>query len=269
MTKPIKSFLSIFLLGIALPETTNAAAIVVPNFSFEQPDIAENTFPSGVDDWTLSGNGNGGIFDAGNDSFSGTDGDNAPLPGSADGGQSAYVSLDGTLSPAAEAHLTTNGSLATVEDNTTYSLTIALGRSFDYPPFETTIALLVNGFVAASSTIPVASMTPGTFADFSTSFVTGSTGDPLTGGSLAIRVSSSKPDGATAPEAFSSDFDNVRLDATTVPEASTTVLVAMGLLTGFLARRARPRAPASVEEQTENLPEFTLDRRGRPRTGME
>jgi hypothetical protein len=150
------------------------------------------------------------------------------------------VSLNNAAGAIAGNWSLTTGTLAAVADNTTYTLTVALGNSKVANPFEFTyLDLLVNGVAVATATVGRAAIANDTFTDFSVSFITG-TGDVLTGGNLAIRLRASESQFFVT--GFS-DFDNVRLDAnvsqpTPVPEPSTIALLSLGAA-GLAARRKR------------------------------
>jgi hypothetical protein len=237
-------------LGTSLfaPETADAAPIVVPSFSFEAPDILDQTnsdaTPAG---WAFFDStivfGRVTIFDPASAIYSNTTGLAFPLPGTADGHQ--YVSLNNAAGQIAGNWSLTTGTLATVIDDTTYTLTVALGNSKTSNPFEFThLDLLVNGAVVATNQVGRASIPDDTFTDFVATFTT-ATGDPLSGGDLAVRLRASESQFFVL--GFS-DYDNVRLDASAatnraVPEPSSILLLALGGGLCWAARRRR--APRS------------------------
>src|SRR5262249_6122383 len=125
-----------------------------------------------------------------------------PLPGTADGYQCAYINLpfggDGKI---------TSDTVGTAQANTVYSLTRWLGKRLDIDVGgDVTIAILVDGQAAASTTVHGSSLPDGTFTDASTSFRSTSTG-----GNIQIRLSYASVD---HPGEDQVNFDNVRLTAT-------------------------------------------------------
>ena len=224
--------LAIVIALACLPRQASAAPITVPNFSFENPDVSDSFTSAGVPDWLFassSGFGAAEVLDPPAATYTGTGGNNTPLPGSGQGGQLADIN---TFSAgfAGTYTLTTATDLATVTDNTLYTLTVALGDRKTGTPFPVTaIDLLVNGTLVASTSASAATIPDDTFTDFSTSFSTG-TADPLTGGGLKIRLRAE----SQTFQVFVSDFDNVRLDQTAapapVPEPGTLVLLGCGLI---------------------------------------
>jgi len=222
--------------GISLLGRSNAAAasIVVPNFSFEAPDAADGQNASpGPTGWLTV---NAGGFDPIDSKYPGTTGDNANTLGVLPhGGQAGFVFANGTMGGS----LTTAASLLTIANNTTYTLTAAVGQEAltgagGRAGFSAGIELLAGGVTIPAGSRFGITVVPGTFQDFSVSFTTGAN-DPLAGQALTVRLSQA---GAAANQFPAPSFDNVRLDATVVPEPTAVALLgACGL--GLLARRRR------------------------------
>lgn len=211
----------ILFAGLTLFNNARATPVTVPNFSFEDPALSDglstaNNAP--IPDWNIENPGflpnAAGTFNP-TSAYPGSTGDTSPLPGTGEGFRAAYLRFSATTSPLSIS-LVSAASLATVDENTRYTLTVALGNRVvgEQHPFDGTIELLVNGAVAATLTTNASSLPQGTFTDFSTSFIT-SVGDPRSGGNLTVRLVESKPAGPV--NNFTGDFDNVRLDATVLP----------------------------------------------------
>ena len=83
----------------------------------------------------------------------------------------------------------------------------------------------------ASNAIPFSSLTPAGFNDYTATFTTGSSGGAIGQQLVAVLQSANNP-GFNNPIAF----DNVRLDATPVPEPAAWTLLAIG---GLIMRRLR------------------------------
>jgi hypothetical protein len=219
------------VLGVTTP--SRAAVITVPNPSFEAPDAADGANVSpGPTGWTAV---NAGAFDPTNTNYAGTTGNNVQgaLP---DGGQAAFVFANGT----AAGSLTSAASLTTIAADTTYTLTVAVGKELATGAggrvgYNAGIALLANGAAIPAATLTGIDIPVGTFQDRTVAFTTAATGDPLVGQSLTIRLSQA---GATAGNFPAPDFDNVRLDGSPVPEPASAGLLAVGGV-GLLARRRR------------------------------
>jgi hypothetical protein len=242
------------LLVVFIPAApARAVPIAVPNFSFEAPVRADGNFTAtasnndttAVTNWIAGLPGSSmsvGVQNPMDAQFAGTTG--GPLPAPGDGNQSAYINLYSTTS-GQTATLTSQNSLGTIQDNSIYTLTVALGRRLDADDPETvSISLLANGtpIPGAITTILGTTLTPGTYEDYSASFSTSLLGDPLAGQSLTIQLAHSKVAGT--PGNMQMNFDNVRLNVEEVPpvppapEPSTWLLMVIGIV-GLLRRRAQ------------------------------
>ncbi|MEQ1861473.1 MAG: hypothetical protein ABMA13_16245 [Chthoniobacteraceae bacterium] len=215
-----------------------AAAVTVTNYSFQVPGFTTDGDNNGsVPGWTfegVAGQSHFGITNPSGTNYSGTDGADAPLPGTADGSQAAY--LDKTS--AANAYLHSDPVL-TIAADTRYTLTIAVGYRKGY-----SYALGgAVGFESGGITIPSlggrffsTDLAVDTFVDFTATFTTAASGDPLVGQPLGIRFTISNNGGTQFQGHL--DFDNVRLDATPVPEQSALTLgVATGLILMCVGRK--------------------------------
>lgn len=235
-------------------ENSQAAPVVVPNFSFEQATgtVAGGDGPTAGPNFTnqtsqdatfypgwvafASGTGVGYPYGVNNVSQMGS-------PGTSNGTLYAYVEAPfaGTT-----VGLKTAASLGTITANTTYTLTVALANggipSDDFGTLSDTLALTANGTPFTSSIIPDSTI-PGTstesgqsggnslntFTDFTLTFKTGASGGPI-GENLGIQISATNNVLSSVYSYLNAD--NVRLDAV-VPEPSTYALMFVGL--GFLA----------------------------------
>ncbi|NUZ05285.1 hypothetical protein [Piscinibacter koreensis] len=221
-----------------LAAAAHAAPIAVPNFSFENPDllgdIGLGNSANSVPGWTqaiVTGVVDFYVIDAASSEFPGTNGDNAPLPGTALGGQAAVIDAGG------RGTLTTTAPVATTLAGRLYTLTVSLGDDLQGDqPGIVGIELLVNGVSAALATVTGAALPNGTFVDLSTGFVA-----PFDGQSLAIRLSQE----TLGTNAFAW-FDNVRLDVADVgqlPAPGGLALGSLALAALLVARRLMPARP--------------------------
>ena len=233
-------FHALLLMGLSLGPTlapVHATPIVVPNFSFESPAVADGGFSLTIASWNISGFGahQEGVYNPDNAGFPGATGGNLPAP--ALGPQNAFLNASGDSS------MTTASGLATILPLTTYTLTIAIGVRLDYPTVDPalgtfTISLLANGgdislfYPSSSLTVSASAIPRGTFVDYTASFTTG-IGDSTIGQSVSpsIRYINSN----VTPGGIS--VDNVRLDASTVPEPTAGVLLLAGSLLAMNRRK--------------------------------
>jgi hypothetical protein len=209
-----------------------AAEIPVPDFSFEEPDLAEGTLGT-VPGWTallVGGGGTPRVRDPANAQYAGSTGNNALLPGSALGGQAAYFAFTENGSG-----MTTTLAGTTVQANTLYTLTAALGDPLDRDPGTVFLRLTLNGTVAATTTILPTSIPSGTFTDFSVALGPFASNDLRVGETLGIELRMS---GGFRSGGYGADFDNIRLTSA-VPEP--TALSAFACI-GLLRRRRRSRS---------------------------
>lgn len=207
----------------------DAIPIAVPNFSFDSPAVADGLDAFSVTSWNESGSGafQSGVFNPQDAQFPGSSG-SGDLPAPALGQQAVFLNIGG----AAGVSRTTASPLTTIQANTIYTLTIAVGVRLDFPLpgvvlGETFMALrLPNDQTAggAQLVINANNITRGTFADFSVSFTTNAS-SPLIGQDLRAFV------GYAGDSNSGVMFDNVRLDATPVPATLLNISTRMRVLT--------------------------------------
>ena len=220
------------LLGASIAEV-QADSIFIPDFSFEDVDYADGTGAFDlVPGWTRTGGGGNasGVFDSTDTFFPGTSGaGNLPAPGHGQQTSFLHVADFGSVDWFSAA------SLGIIQPNTTYTLTVAIGVSLDFPvpvnAGQGSIFIRRSGFLqAAQTTFSPHTLTPGTFTDFTTTFTTGESGGFI-GEPFSVGV------GYGGPISSGIKADNVRLDATVVPEPTAAAfLLSSSLL--LLRRRS-------------------------------
>lgn len=218
ITTPAVLAVAVLLLAAG---TVQAAPVTVNNFSFEEPDVGNggptwsNVTPPGWQEPVTDGG----------DSFT------EEIPGFASEGeqhegiQNLYHIWQDLGVPA--------------EPLTIYTLTVGVGNrndSFTFPGNMSRFSLLAGGptgTVIATRDVDAETLPDGTFADFS---VTGVTAAVAPSGNLTIRleVASTGPEPALDDRAH---FDNVRLDATLIPEPSVVGIIGLAAC-GLMARRS-------------------------------
>jgi hypothetical protein len=219
-----------------------AANIAVPDFSFEAPVTGGFQDNSGIAvDAPVPNTGSAWFYLGGFTAGGSPVGvQNAAANGftagaNPDGTQVGYVNVGAWLG---------SGILTTIAANTTYTLTVSEGnRGGGFAQTSGfTIALAFGSAANSSLTSPsswgsslhtdfAGSPAVGTYADFTTSFSTGAA-DPSIGQSLFILLGSDTFAGNNPI-----DFDNVRLDASPVPEPAVLSLASIGGLAVLLMRR--------------------------------
>ena len=172
--------------------SVGAGSISVPGFSFENPTGYSNNNPSYITGWL-----------ANSPSFYGAEGNSIAAkffsPGTSDRLQAGFLNLDSR----GTATLTSAASLATISNNTIYTLTVALGNNTSPDadqygaPGDMFIRLLANGNVIATNNVINSSVPNGTIGDYSLSFATG-TSSSLAGQSLTIQLGTSSANRANA-----------------------------------------------------------------------
>ena len=206
-----KSGLSVAFLLLASLASSHAASITVGNFSFE-----DNTSVGGFPPPTIWNLGTGNTYTEDTASISLTEGTGARHGGLDDLG-SFSQDLGVTFLP-----------------STVYTLTVAVGNR-QANVFNGSSGFSNFGLTADNGTTPLGPFTQeagivNAFTDYTYTFTTGLVAPT---GNVGILLTNSN--GPTGRRAL---FDNVRLDATAVPEPSAALLGGLGLL-GLLVRRRR------------------------------
>jgi hypothetical protein len=133
---------------------------------------------------------------------------------------------------------------ATVQADTTYTLMVDVGQRLDFPLVSYTVALIANGVTLASdSSLRPA---PGTFLTDTILYNSGSNPAQL-GQNLEIQLS--------GPIGGQADFDDVRLNATAVPEPASLWLMVSGAVSLLSLPRRRREKKVSVSHAALRHPE--------------
>ncbi len=208
---PASGRLSVLAIGccsvILLNPGASAAFLTIDNPSFEypaqNPGVAANT----INGWTRTGSA--GVWNPGSQYYNNI---GHPLPNGSQVGWSSGGTATQTL-------------VATLQPNTTYTLSIAVGGRNDISPGVGT-SYAVQLLVAGSPVAWVTPVTPPILAWTTLTATYTSPSSVLAGQHLVILIS------ATQRQL---DFDNVKLEATSVPEPSTYLagLSALGMLGVF------------------------------------
>ena len=227
--------------------------ITVPNGSFELPNLADNAFTFGpggfsdgtaTPDWSFSGyqsvNGivDAGIWDPGSTDYTIAGGNNTPLPPTAAGGQAAYIYLDQDTNPVPQllSGELTSPVLTTIQSDTNYKLTVALGRAKNVNAGDVVLELETQDFPLASIEIPGSAIPQDGFADFAVELPT-FIDYPFEGLELSARITHSY----SGLGAVSLDIDNVRFESSPLPEPGSAMvaLLAIGAVVPMSRRRRR------------------------------
>jgi hypothetical protein len=219
LTALIRRLLAIFIALSAL-STAHASLLVIGDPSFEGIALSPGGFTSGVyaaNSW--NSNVNAGLFRPTASSFP------AGVP---DGLNIAYSASSAAIDQVLTATLTAN---------TTYTLSVNVGSRLDTPHNDGyTIQLLAGGALLSGTTsFPVPA--DGTFV-LATDVYTAGAGDPHLGQALEIKLLSAAT-GQTV-------FDNVKLDATAVPEPASYLLLSLTAAGVGLCRRPGRNRPAKI-----------------------
>ena len=197
--------------------TSAHAAVSVSNPSFELGALGDGVPAAGATDWV---GGAGGRYNPTDGQFVGTTGAPGTIPGTGDGTQVAY--MNGT-SPMYQ-------NVGTIEANTVYELTVAIGQRADLGWSDLTVALRPdsqNGPIIAGGIYDAADAPDGTFTDVTISFDSSILTSEV-GKDLYITFNS---------QGVQALYDNVRLTETLIPEPTSFALLGFGGL--LVARRRR------------------------------
>jgi hypothetical protein len=248
---PVVATAAAMLMFAVTPRPASATLIIIPNASFQNPEQADNTFSDtgstadAVPDWTFAGTGTGivsaGVWDPTTVDYTLSGGNNVDVDGLGPsiGGQVGYIYLEQTATPQPlSGSLTTAAPIATIEDDTSYNLTVALGHAKGVVTGSVEIEFVVFGSVPIDSIIvPAASIPQDSFADFTVNLTT-SEGYPFSGTELQARIVHNYGGAGSA----SLDIDNVRFDVTKIPEpaGASVAFMTLGALISA-TRRGRRR----------------------------
>ena len=196
-------FLAVLLIAGAVENNATAAPVPVVNPSFETNQLFNG---NSTTNWNARGNSGQSIQSITNGWFTPTGAGTLPPP--ADGTNFFVININGNPGWGYQ-------TVGLLQSNTTYTLTIAIGESLLADTGAGRIAL-INGTspfqtVLAQTPIDASPITPGTFEDTNVVFSTGY----QVSGDLTILM-----EGDTGTLLI---FDNVRLDATPLPQSATAL----------------------------------------------
>lgn len=250
--------------GGLLAAAGGAAPVTVQNPGFESDPAASGTFPVLVPDgWTL--HDPGAIHDGNQDAVGVLDPSGTTFfPGGVpEGENAALVFVSGDVGGAEMGLRQLLG--ATLQADTAYTLEVEVGNiasGTGLPPFDVfgfydldgfpgyRIALRAGGEVLASDDDSVSGAPPeGAFASRVVAFTSGAT-HPQLGQPLEILLVNRNLPGTPDEPGIEVDFDDVRLDASPVPEPAGPALFlagALGLAGGRARCARRPSAAATPQ----------------------
>ncbi|MHB1769439.1 MAG: PEP-CTERM sorting domain-containing protein [Phycisphaerae bacterium] len=222
--------------GMFAAGTVQATQINVANYNFADTSAGtNNNLGYSIASWMVSSNSVAGLQNIGTPYWSSATVANWPT---APGGQSAWINDQGSIFQDATAT-----DSAVWQPNSTYTFSVYYGVRSDYSPAIGGMSLIagtVSGTDISSNAVVEASNndlapTPGTFAQYTLSFTTGSTAPT---GDVILELSQLNT--------YQGNFDNVQLNApaAAVPEPASLGLLlgvsALGLLLANRRRLARP-----------------------------
>jgi hypothetical protein len=214
----LTSVLGLSLLALS-PRLSQAVPLTVPNFSFEENPVADGAVTKTMNGWVPFSNAN--VENPTSAFFTGAAGNGTPL--GAHGAQTALVGIG---------DITSATSLTTLQANTIYSLTVAMGQGNGDTVGDVTVGFWLDngsfGEPATGSTTTLLAANAdtyipnGSFRDFTFNY-TPVASDYGRGLLVFLGQSSTNSTRLVA-------FDNVRVQAVATPEPSTYAMMALGLV---------------------------------------
>jgi hypothetical protein len=235
-------------LSLAMRSPIFAAALPVPNGSFEHPDVADGSgiayiSPGVYSEWqtdfgTALNHGHFGFSDPNDARFPNTTG-NGILPSPADGTQFGELSVRAGDTMA----IISASPITTISANNRYTLSVAAGNEIydDWRHGTLWIFLLAGNTPVASSSIAFESFPVSSFQDVVTSF-NAIAGSQFVGQPLYVRIAFED----NSPVGDLAIFDNVRVDVQPIPEPASLLPIAWAVLLAWVCRRKLLRAEKPV-----------------------
>lgn len=230
---------SVWFGGVA----ARAAALTVPNYSFESPDVSTTILGTNqigtpntttIPDWSIDGPfpARAGLTE---NSFLATSGVGFS---NVDQQQFAYIDTRTVGDPAYLQLTDPTSSLPTIQGGASYTVTVGVGRELAYQYAGTVeIDLLANGTVAASQLVNASALAQGTFQDFSATLASNLSSN-FAGQQLSVRFVGTYTDTGMPGGKNEVALDNVRLTTTAVtPEPASLGLLGLGAIALLRKRR--------------------------------